>query len=263
MNQMQIMINEIKNWMKEAAELIKKEIAKNEMTVDTKNGRRDLVTNVDQKVQDFLIEQISAFDPDAKILAEENGRDHLTDFSGRVFIIDPIDGTLNFVLERENFCIMIGVYEQGQGKLGFIYNVMEDLLLWGGKEIGVFINEENLKAPDDLSLKDGLVGMNSSMYRKNSYNAQVMAEHSMGVRMSGCAGLELIGLLRGERSAYVSSLAPWDYAAGKAMLEAFGMKVSNINGQPLKFDGREHFIAATPKAYEEMMALVEEAKGEN
>lgn len=257
---MQIMINEIKSWIKEAAELIKSEIAKNDMTVGTKNGRRDLVTNVDQKVQDFLIEQIHAFDPDAKILAEENDRDHLSDFSGRVFIIDPIDGTLNFVLEQENFCIMIGVYEEGQGKLGFIYNVMEDLLLWGGKEIGVFINEENLTAPSDIALKDGLVGMNSSMYRKNSYNAQIMAERSMGVRMSGCAGLELISLIKGERNAYVSSLAPWDYAAGSAMLDALGMKVSNVNGQSLKFDGREHFIAATPTAYKEMMALAKEAK---
>ncbi|AYW46819.1 inositol monophosphatase family protein [Tetragenococcus koreensis] len=257
---MQIMINEIKNWIKEAAELIKKEIAKNDMTVDTKNGRRDLVTNVDKQVQDFLIEQINAFDPDAKILGEENGKDHLTDFSGRVFIIDPIDGTLNFVLEQENFCIMIAVYEEGQGKLGFIYNVMEDMLLWGGKEVGVFINEERLNTPPDLALKDGLVGMNSSMYRKNSYNAQVMAERSMGVRMSGCAGLEMIALIRGKHNAYVSSLAPWDYAAGSVMLEALGIKFSNINGKMLKFDGREHYIAATPTAYEEMMRLAEQAK---
>lgn len=257
---MQIMINEIKNWIKEAGDLVKEEIAKNDMTIDTKEGRKDLVTSVDKKVQDFLVEQINDFDPDAKILAEEDGRDHLTDFSGRVFIIDPIDGTLNFVLEKENFCIMIGVYEEGQGKLGFIYNVMQDLLLWGGKEIGVFINEENLTVPKDLPLKDGLVGMNSSMYKNNSYNAQIMAERSMGVRMSGCAGLELIGLIKGERNAYVSSLAPWDYAAGSVMLETMGMKVSNINGQSLMFDGREHFIAATPTAYEEMMSLVEQAK---
>ncbi|MDN6640167.1 MAG: inositol monophosphatase family protein [Tetragenococcus sp.] len=257
---MQIMINEIKNWIKEASELIKKEIAKNDMTVDTKEGRRDLVTNVDKQVQDFLIEQMNTFDPEAKILGEENGRDHLEDFSGRVFVIDPIDGTLNFVLEQENFCIMIAVYEEGQGKLGFIYNVMEDLLLWGGKEIGVFINEESLTTPPDLALKDGLVGMNSGMYRKNSYNAQLMAERSMGVRMSGCAGLELIDLIKGNHNAYVSTLAPWDYAAGSIMVEALGMKFSNINGSSLKFDGREHFIAATPTAYEEMMDLVAQAK---
>lgn len=257
---MQIMINEIKNWIQEAAEIIKKEIAKNDMVVDTKEGRKDLVTNVDKQVQDFLIERMHDFDPEAKILGEENGRDQLTDFSGRVFIIDPIDGTLNFVLEQENFCIMIAVYEEGKGKLGFIYNVMEDMLLWGGPEIGVFINEENLPVPADLNLADGLVGMNSSMYRKNSYNAQLMAERSMGVRMSGCAGLELISLIRGKRNAYVSSLAPWDYAAGSVMLETLNMKFSNIEGDPLKFNGRERFIAATPTAYKEMMQLVGQAQ---
>lgn len=260
---MQIMINEIKNWIKEAADLVKEEIAKNDMTIDTKEGRKDLVTSVDKKVQDFLVEQINGFDPEAKVLAEEDGRDRLTDFSGRVFVIDPIDGTLNFVLEKENFCIMIGVYEEGKGKLGFIYNVMQDHLLWGGREIGVFINEENLTVPKDLSLKDGLVGMNSSMYRKNAYNAQIMAERSMGVRMSGCAGLELIGLIEGERNAYVSSLAPWDYAAGSIMLEALGMEVSDINGNPLKFAGRELFMAGTPSAYKEMRALVEQSETEN
>lgn len=260
MNEMQIMINEIKNWIQEAAEIIKKEIAKNDMTVDTKEDRKDLVTNVDKQVQDFLIEQMHDFDPEAKILGEENGRDQLTDFSGRVFIIDPIDGTLNFVLEQENFCIMIAVYEEDKGKLGFIYNVMEDTLLWGGPEVGVFINEENLPVPADLNLAEGLVGMNSSMYRKNSYNAQLMAERSMGVRMSGCAGLELISLIRGKRNAYVSSLAPWDYAAGSVMLDALNMKFSNIEGGPLKFNGRERFIAATPTAYKEMMQLVGQAQ---
>ncbi len=100
---MQIMINEIKNWIKEAADLVKEEIAKNDMTIDTKEGRKDLVTSVDKKVQDFLVEQINGFDPEAKVLAEEDGCDRLTDFSGRVFVIDPIDGTLNFVLEKKKF----------------------------------------------------------------------------------------------------------------------------------------------------------------
>ena len=95
---------------------------------------KDLVTELDKATQDFLIEKIQAFDPEAKILGEENGLDRLSDFSGRVFIIDPIDGTMNFVLEKENFCIMIAVYEEGQGRFGFVYNVMKNefLLGWSG-----------------------------------------------------------------------------------------------------------------------------------
>ncbi len=71
-------------------------------------------------------------------MAEEEGCNQLSDLDGRVFIIDPIDGTLNFVIEGENFCIMLAVYESGVGKLGFIYDVMRNELFWGGKGIGVY-----------------------------------------------------------------------------------------------------------------------------
>ena len=71
-------------------------------------------------------------------MAEEEGYNQLADLDGRVFIIDPIDGTLNFVIEGENFCIMLAVYESGVGKLGFIYDVMRNELFWGGKGIGVY-----------------------------------------------------------------------------------------------------------------------------
>lgn len=62
-------------------------------------------------------------------MGEENGQDQTPIDKGRVFVIDPIDGTLNFVMQQENFCIMIAVYEEGVGQLGFIYDVMRDELL--------------------------------------------------------------------------------------------------------------------------------------
>lgn len=256
---MQILISEIKNWIYQAADLIKTEMAKNELEVDTKASRTDLVTNVDKMIQDFLIQKIHRYDPEAKILGEENGRDTLTDFSGKVFIVDPIDGTLNFVLEKENFCIMIALMEEHEEKLGFVYDVMKDTLLWGGPEIGVFKDEERLDQPSDLSLEENLVGMNSNIYRKDLYHAQEIGRKSMGVRMSGCAGVELIQLMLGKRNAYLSNLAPWDYAAGKVMLETLGFKVTNITGGALKFSGREHFIAATPKTFTSIQNYVHES----
>lgn len=254
------MIHEIRRWMTEAGKQIKIALSEEAMTVATKTDRKDLVTNIDKQTQKFLIDQITDFDPDAKILGEEDGKDHLNDLSGRVFIIDPIDGTMNFVLEHENFCIMIAVYEDGQGVLGFVYEVMKEQFYWGGRDIGVYCNEERVTKPENTSLSEGLLGMNTSMYCKNTANAQVMGERSMGVRMSGCAGLELIGMITGRRVGYVSNLAPWDYAAGGVLIEALGMKMSNINGNPLKIDGRERFMAGTPQAYEEMLVLSKAAE---
>ena len=83
-----------------------------------------------------------------------------------MWIIDPIDGTMNFVMERENFCIMLAVYEDGIGKLGFIYDVMREELYWGGKGLGVYRNNQLLKAPTMKALADGLWGMNAYMHGK-------------------------------------------------------------------------------------------------
>ncbi|MGM0139536.1 myo-inositol-1(or 4)-monophosphatase [Enterococcus sp. DIV0755b] len=252
---MEEMINEIKSWIYEAGEVIKKSFQADDLVVDTKSGRTDLVTNLDKATQDFLTERIMNFDPSAKILGEENGKDQLEDFSGRVFIIDPIDGTMNFVLEHENFCIMVAVYEQGVGKLGFVYDVMKDEFLWGGRNIGVYCNDQKINPPKDISLSEGLVGLNHVMYQKDSWNVQKMGEVALGVRMTGCAGYELISLAMGRRAAYISRLAPWDYAAGGVLIEELGLRMSNINGDPLKLAGRELFVAATPKAYENIMEI--------
>lgn len=252
---MQILINEVRRWMTEAGERLKEALAEEVLEVDTKSGRTDLVTNLDKMTQDFLIERIMMFDPTANILAEENGRDHLDDFSGRVFVIDPIDGTMNFVLEGENFCIMIGMYEDGKPALGFIYNVMKNEFLWGGPAIGVYLNEDRVKVPNIPSLASGLVGVNSLMYTDNLYNIQEVGNRSMGIRMSGCAGVELSHLALGRRVAYITNVSPWDYAAGSIIIETLGMKATNMNGEPLKFDGREHFLAAPAGIYEEILEI--------
>lgn len=249
---------EIEVLLRQAGEKIKVALDNTNIRVDTKTNRKDLVTNIDKEIQRFLIEAIVKQDPHAKIMAEENGRDQLNDFSGRVYIIDPIDGTLNFVLEQENFCVMIGIYEDQQPVLGFIYDVMKDQMLSGGPKIGVYCNGSRLDAPADLRIEDGLLGLNSGMYAANFHHARDLGQKAMGVRMLGCAGVELSALLLGQRIGYISNLSPWDYAAGGVLLETFGMKMSRLDGTPLSFSGREYFIAGTKKAYTEMIALTKQ-----
>lgn len=245
------MIVEIKEWLTEAADFIRVNLA-SEVTVSQKSGRTDLVTNVDEETQAFFIKKINLHYPDDRILAEEVGFDTIDSLAGRVWIIDPIDGTMNFVMEQENFCIMIAFYEDGVGQLGFIYDVMKDELYWGAKNYGVFLNDQELPQPKDVSLSEGLIGMNAYMYGKNIYFAGEIGHESMGIRVSGCAGIELIALLKGNHIGYISNLSPWDYAAGLVLINEFGLKYSNLAGVPLAFNKREYFLAATPKAYAEI-----------
>lgn len=245
------MIIEIKEWLKEAAGYIQVSLT-NQLTVSQKSGRTDLVTNIDEETQAFFIKKINKHYPDDRILAEEKEFNTIDSLSGRVWIIDPIDGTMNFVMEQENFCIMLAVFEEGIGQLGFIYDVMRDELYWGGKDFGVFLNDQKMSTPKNLSLSEGLLGMNAYMYGENIYSAKEIGRASMGIRISGCAGVELIAMLKGNHIGYISNLSPWDYAAGLVLLEEFGFKYSNIKGTKLSFSKREYFLAATPKAYEDI-----------
>ncbi|WP_348923278.1 inositol monophosphatase family protein [Enterococcus rotai] len=246
------MVSQIKEWLNEAAGYIQVSLT-NKLTVSQKSNRTDLVTNIDEETQAFFIKKINQHYPNDRILAEEKGFDTIDSLKGRVWIIDPIDGTMNFVMEQENFCIMIAIYEDGIGQLGFIYDVMKDELYWGGKNQGVFLNEQRLTPPKDVSLSEGLLGMNAYMYGKNIYAAGEIGHASMGIRVSGCAGVELIAMLKGSHIGYISNLSPWDYAAGLVLLDEFGYQYSNIEGKPLSFAKREYFLAATPTAYTQIL----------
>lgn len=252
------MEEEIISWIYEAAEGIKAGLG-GALRVDKKSGRTDLVTNVDKETQNFIVSKIKVFDPEAKILGEENGQDETPIDQGRVFVIDPIDGTLNFVMQQENFCIMIAVYEEGIGQLGFIYDVMRDDLFWGGPKVGkVYRNKEEISTPENKGLSEGLIGMNAAIYRKNLYHAQEIGKTSMGIRVLGCAGLDFIAILKGTQIGYISSLSPWDYAAGGIMMEQLGMSFCGANQAPLSFRGREFFIGATQAAMAEIQAFDKE-----
>ncbi|MGH1647221.1 inositol monophosphatase family protein [Enterococcus gilvus] len=249
------MENEIIQWIYEAASKIKTGLG-DALKVDQKNGRTDLVTNVDKEVQDFIVKKINEYDPEALILGEENGQDQTPIDKGRVFVIDPIDGTLNFVMQQENFCIMIAVYEEGAGQLGFIYDVMRDELFWGGPKVGkVFFNKKEIDAPENTSLRAGLIGMNAALYRKNAFHAQEIGLESMGIRVLGCAGLDFIAILKGTQIGYISMLSPWDYAAGTIMMDQLGMVSYGANRQPLTYQGREFFVGATQAAMAEIQAF--------
>ncbi|WP_265457402.1 inositol monophosphatase family protein [Enterococcus sp. HY326] len=252
-------VKEISTWLKEAGATIKTSLTA-ELTIQEKSDRKDLVTNMDKATQRFLIDKIAAVDSSATFLAEEEGYSDQSIKKGRVYVIDPIDGTLNFVLEKENFCIMLAIFEEGVGQLGFIYDVMKEELYWGGPEVGVYCNDRQIKKVADLKLTEGLVGMNAYMYAHNRFNAYDIGEASMGVRVSGCAGIEMIAMLKGTHHSYVSNLSPWDYAAGIVLLSVFGFKYSNADGTPVKFSQREPFIIATPACYEDIFNLMAEKK---
>ncbi|MFC0234648.1 inositol monophosphatase family protein [Vagococcus entomophilus] len=244
----------VKSWLIEAGTRVQNSIH-HPLVIETKTSRTDLVTNVDRKVEQFLVEKIKAYFPSDQVIGEEGFGDNVMSAKGNIWVIDPIDGTLNFVKQQENFCIMLAYYQDGVGKLGFIYDVMKNSLYWGGAEIGVFCNDQALPKIKNQSLEDGLVGMNSYMFQTNQQNGQEIIRQSSGVRMLGCAGIEFIQILLGKQVAYLSSIAPWDYAAGSVLVCTLGGIVSNLDGTPLNIlnTKRVPVVCATKRAHEQII----------
>ncbi|MDR1567880.1 MAG: inositol monophosphatase family protein [Streptococcaceae bacterium] len=246
----------MKEWLVEAR--LKVLIWMNEdFAVEEKSNRSDLVTEVDRKVQDFLVRKITQHFPEDEILAEESGLDQTSITGKAVWVIDPIDGTLNFATQRDNFAMLVGYYQNGIGQFGFIYDVMKNKLFSGGRGFGVFLNEQPLSAPVPKDFSQGLIGVNSGIYRDNYHHVTELADQTLGVRMIGSAGLEFCSLLEGKILGYISFLCPWDYAAGIVLTDIFGFSFSDLDGNPPDFKTRQPFMIFQNNLYDKALEILQ------
>lgn len=232
-----------------------------EIKVWTKSGRNDLVTSIDRAVENYYVKQIQENFPSAKVIGEESYQkeiDYKT--SGMVWIIDPIDGTMNFVKQQDHFASMIGIYQDGIGMRGYIYDVMQNDLFWGGPEIGVFCNEDRLQKPPDRNLRNGLVEISMPFLVHNYRSLQRVALESSGVRIYGSAGIQFIHVLQGKCAAYLSYLRPWDFAAGKILAQALNLQVNTIDGCTLDMLSSSDVLVATKNAQKDIQCLVAPAR---
>lgn len=245
----------VKGWLHESRDNVLRKID-TRLKVDTKTSRRDLVTNIDKQNEKFLVGKIREFDPDAQILGEEGFGDQVHSTEGRIWIVDPIDGTMNFVKQRNHFAIMIALYENGKGVLGYVMDVIGKHLLSGGPDIGVFDNGHSLPPIKDTPLREGLIGLSGPMVLHNDYNMVDIAQQSLGMRIYGSAGIDIISVLRGELVGYISYLKPWDFGAGRILCETAGLKMTTIDGQRLDVLLSTPVLLATRNAHQDILTIV-------
>ncbi len=132
-----------KTIVKEAGSYLREHLH-DQLAITVKTNPTDLVTQMDQEVQATLVRKILEAYPEDQIFAEEDEL-RAPIHSGKVWVIDPIDGTNNFVTQKEDFAVMVAYFEEGLGQFGLIYDVMRDHLFFGGKDFGVFCNDQELK----------------------------------------------------------------------------------------------------------------------
>ncbi|HBM3605322.1 TPA: inositol monophosphatase family protein [Listeria innocua] len=240
-------------WIMEAAAKIKQSF-KETLDIDIKSGRNDLVTNMDKETEAFFVKQIKEHFPNHRLFGEEGMSDDVTDLNGIVWILDPIDGTLNFVEQQRDFAISLAIYQDGVGHLAYIYDVARDELYFAEKGKGATVNGKQIpKIDKDKDLQDALLIANLSVTRKFPTMWEAV-KASRGLRLHGAASLEYMDVATGRAGAYLSAnLAPWDIAAGKIIVEELGGIVTRIDGAKINMLEKGSSIVAAPKIHQTLL----------
>jgi myo-inositol-1(or 4)-monophosphatase len=246
-----------KEWVKEAGSRIKASFT-NSVNVQYKSNPNDLVTNMDKETEKFFIEKIKTTFPDHFVLGEEGYGDKPKELTGIVWIIDPIDGTVNFVHQQRNFAISIGIYENGVGKIGLIYDVVQDELYHCVKGQGAYLNDQKLPNLEPVSVEEAIIGINATWVTKNRRIDHLLlvplVNAVRGTRSVGSAALEIANVVSGRFDAYISlRLSPWDFAGGMILMEEVGGIPTTLRGEPLNLLGENSILFAKPGLHQEVL----------
>ena len=243
---------------REAAELV---MHAHGIMAEEKTGARDVVTEYDRRVQALLIERLSDAVPGAAFFCEESGVQNSTG-AENVFVIDPIDGTMNFVRGMHNSCISAALMQQGVLTAAAVYNPYADELFTALRGRGAYLNGRTLHV-EDAPLCETVFCFGSTPYNQAKTDesfrlARIAFDHSLDLRRFASAELDLCSVGAGRAGLYFElEVSFWDYAAGSLIVEEAGGVCTDINGAPLPLDGRKtSILAGSPRAYADFRKLI-------
>lgn len=226
-----------------------------DLEVETKSSPNDLVTNIDRETELFFIEQIKKFNPEHRIIGEEGMGETAQDLRGVVWIIDPIDGTMNFVKQHRHFMISVGIVIDGIGKLGYIFDVMREDMFYAIAGQGAWYNDTALRQLEPVKIDEAVIGINSIWVTKNNRvnheKVSDLVRTVRGTRSYGSAAMEIAFVVSSKLDAYLSMrLAPWDIAGGVIIANEVGALTSTLHGEPVSFLQSGTFLIANPSIHQ-------------
>lgn len=210
---------------------------RSKIEISDKSGKANFVTEYDCKVQQIAQEMLTKILPEAEFLGEE-GETNVDETKEYVFVVDPIDGTTNFIKDYHVSCISIGLIRNGERYLGVVYNPYLNETFYAIKGEGAYLNGKKIKVSNE-ELSNGIVLFGSSPYNtelaKKSFDlAYEYFNQALDIRRSGSAALDLCSVACGRAELYFEILlSPWDFAAGALILEEAGGRVTTIEGKEL------------------------------
>jgi myo-inositol-1(or 4)-monophosphatase len=228
--------------------------------IDEKDAFDNIVTNVDLLIQDRLISLLQHEYPETSFLAEEEEQFQISD---HMWVIDPIDGTKNFVRKHEDYAISIAYYEFQKPIFGLVYDIAKDLLYYAEVGQGVYLNNQALKPRLCTQLRDAILDVNlNTVYffeQQKQANFALLNQKTFAHRSFGSGALSLCRIALGTHDIYMSShLKFWDYAASKIILEEAGGVVHLPYEKASLFHTKSQVIVAcsTEALYQEVQNIL-------
>ena len=229
----------------------------------SRKGPGDFVTEADRRTEQILQEELSKARPGFGFLMEEGGEVRGENADER-WIIDPIDGTTNFLHGIPHFAISIGVERDGELVAGVVYEPIRDELFWAERNEGAYLNRRRLRVSERATLSDALLATGipfADRIGKKSFMAMlnVVMEKTAGVRRLGSAALDLAYVAAGRYEGFwETGLLPWDIAGGIVIVREAGGMVSEIDGRPSMLYGNS-IIATNQRLYDPLRKLLMDA----
>ena len=230
--------------------------------VSVKAGSANFVTVYDVRIQNFIIDEIRRVIPGAVFIAEEKDNDPDVLKEEFCFIIDPIDGTTNFIRDYRHSCISLAMVSRGETVFGAVYDPYLDEMFSAEKGKGAFLNGKSIYVSDrepDMAI----VAYGTSPYYKDSLAGKTFAicrdlfMNSADVRRCGSAALDLAYTAAGRNDAFFECmLSPWDIAAGALLITEAGGIISDMNGDPVTLTKPVPVIASNKKCREWLRVTV-------
>jgi myo-inositol-1(or 4)-monophosphatase len=233
------------------------------LTVESKADHQGYVTEVDKASEQAILDILQESYPDHHFLCEESGLTTPSAQSDFQWIIDPLDGTTNFIHGLPHYCISIALMARGVLQQAVVFQPETNLLFTATRGAGAYLNDRRIRVSKRAHLRDSLFVTGYAYHPKRPtafYRSlqQGLAEASSGLRNSGSSALDLAYCATGWYDGTIQLGArSWDVAAGALLIQESGGMISDFNGGA-DFIDKGHLIASTPKIFPALSQLVQE-----
>ena len=233
--------------------------AGSDLSVSLKTSNVDLVTKYDKAIQTFLYNELKKIIPDAALLGEEgDGNKELTD--GYCFIIDPIDGTTNFVKGFQHSAISVGLAKDRELIIGVVYDPDLDNMYYSEKGKGAYLNGNRIHV-SDCDMQTSLVLFGTCPYEhelahKTFELTEKVFYKALEVRRGGSAALDICYVASGKADLYYELiLRPWDWAGATLILNEAGGVCTQVNGDVLNLNSIKSYVCGNKRNIEEFYGI--------